>query len=137
MFAQCESIDRIQQQRKRIWDLYESRLRPFAEQGHLELPHIPNYATNNAHMMYLVCKNLEQRTSLINHLKEAGIYAVFHYLSLHRSPYYAPQYKGGDLPHADRFTDCLLRHPMFYELRDEDVHDICDCIASWIQQNFD
>jgi len=74
---------------------------------------------------------------LINHLKEAGIYAVFHYLSLHRSPYYTPQYEGGDLPHADRFTDCLLRLPMFFELRDEDVHDICDCIATWIQQNSD
>lgn len=137
LFAQCESLDRIQQQRKRIWDLYESRLRQFAEQGFFELPHIPKYATNNAHMMYLVCKNLEQRTALINHLKEAGIYAVFHYLSLHRSPYYTPQYEGGDLPHADRFTDCLLRLPMFFELRDEDVHDICDCIATWIQQNSD
>jgi dTDP-4-amino-4,6-dideoxygalactose transaminase len=52
-------------------------------------------------------------------------------------PYYAPQYEGGDLPHADRFTDCLLRLPMFFELRDEDVHDICDCIATWIQQNSD
>lgn len=135
LFAQCECLDQIQEQRKRIWNLYQSRLQKFADAGNFELPHIPPYATNNGHMMYLVCKNLGQRTSLINHLKESGIYAVFHYLSLHRSPFYADQYDGEALPQADRFTDCLLRLPMFFELRNEEVHHICDCIAAWVQQN--
>ena len=67
-------------------------------------------------MYYLVCKNLEQRTTLINHLKQNDILAVFHYISLHKSPFYEKKYDGRVLPETDNFTDTLVRLPLFYEL---------------------
>jgi len=95
------------------------------------LPNIPDYATNNAHMFYLVCNNLDERTSLINHLKSNDIAAVFHYLSLHSSPYYRKKHDGRDLPNCDRFADCLVRLPMYYELEECDVEFICNTIIKW------
>ena len=88
------------------------------------LPDIPDYATNNAHMFYLVCNNLDERTVLIKKLKENGVLAVFHYLSLHSSEYYKDKHDGRDLPSCDRYADCLVRLPLFYELGEEDVEEI-------------
>ena len=66
-------------------------------------------------MFYLVCKNLEQRTQLIEKLKSNNIMAVFHYISLHKSPFYQDKHDGRILPETDRFTDTLVRLPFFYE----------------------
>lgn len=85
------------------------------------LPIIPNYATNNAHMFYVVCRSLEERSGLIRHLKENGVLSVFHYLSLHSSEYYKDKHDGRELPNCDRFADCLVRLPMYYELKEEEV----------------
>jgi dTDP-4-amino-4,6-dideoxygalactose transaminase len=85
------------------------------------LPIIPDYATNNAHIFYLVCKNIEKRTELINRLKENGILAVSHYLSLHKSLFYETKHDGRELPNCDRYADCLLRLPMFYEIDEKDI----------------
>jgi len=76
----------------------------------------PDYATNNAHMFYVVCESEIQRTALISYLKKEGILSVFHYLSLHSSEYYAKKHDGRILPNSDMFTNRLLRLPMFYEL---------------------
>jgi dTDP-4-amino-4,6-dideoxygalactose transaminase len=92
------------------------------------LPDIPEYATNNAHMFYLVCNNLEERTALIKKLKENGVLAVFHYLSLHSSEFYNDKHDGRDLPNCDRYADCLVRLPLFYELREEEVEEIVKII---------
>lgn len=123
LWAQLESLDSIQNRRKEIWSRYYEGLKGLAEKGFFMMPNLPEYATNNAHMFYLVCRNLEARTALITFLKENGILAVFHYLSLHLSDYYKEHHQGiiPDLPNCDRFADCLVRLPMFYELRDEDV----------------
>lgn len=80
-------------------------------------------------MFYLVCRNLEERTTLIKKLKDNDILAVFHYLSLHSSPYYKDKHDGRELPNCDRFADCLVRLPMFYELEMEDVDRICKVIT--------
>ena len=87
------------------------------------MPDIPDFATNNAHMFYLVCRNLDERTKLIAYLKEQGVGAVFHYLSLHLSEYYKERHEGEipNLPNCDRFADCLVRLPMFFELADENI----------------
>ena len=129
LWAQLESLNEIQAKRKLLWETYYENLKPLAEEGRLTLPNIPNYATNNAHMFYLVCNSLEERTKLIAHLKEQGVGAVFHYLSLHSSPYYQDKHDGRELPNCDRFADCLVRLPMFYELEVEDVKQICKIIA--------
>ncbi len=131
LFAQLENIDDIQQKRKKIWDAYYKALKPLQDKGLLQLPVIPPYATNNSHMFYIVCKNLEERTGLIALLKQNNINSVFHYLSLHKSPYYTSKYQGHELPESDRFTDCLLRLPFYYELTEEDVTFITNTIQNY------
>lgn len=143
LWAQLEHLDEIQSRRKHLWDLYYTNLSPISslmgksegaslpltgEQGGGFLPVIPSYATNNAHMFYLVCDNLEERTVLIKHLKDNGVLAVFHYLSLHSSPYYADKHDGRELVECDRYADCLVRLPMYYDLQDEEVLEICNLI---------
>ena len=89
------------------------------------LPDIPDYATNNAHMFYLVYNSLAERTALIKKLKENDILAVFHYLSLHSSEYYKDKHDGRPLPECDRYADCLVRLPIFYDLSEDDIDRIC------------
>lgn len=125
LWAQLESLDSIQKRRKEIWQQYYNGLKPLVAQGFFEMPDMPGYASNNAHMFYLICRNLDERTKLINCLKENGVLAVFHYLSLHLSDYYASVEKNiPSLPNCDRYADCLVRLPMFFELTNEEVQKI-------------
>ena len=83
-------------------------------------------------MFYLVCRSLDERTQLISYLKEKGIGAVFHYLSLHLSDYYRSVEKSiPELPCCDKFADRLVRLPMFYELKDEEVLYVIQEIRSF------
>lgn len=121
LWAQLENLEEIQKVRKAHWENYNSRLSDWAKRNEIELPEIPDYATNNAHMFYLVCKSLEQRTQIIEKLKENGIMAVFHYLSLHRSPYFLQSNEDKLMPETEKYTDCLVRLPLFFELDSESV----------------
>ena len=129
--AQLEHLEEIQVKRKLLWDAYAAGLSGLASKGLIRLPDIPDYASNNAHMFYIICSSLEDRTALIAHLKLHGIMAVFHYLPLHKSPYYAEKHDGRELPHADRFADCLLRLPMYYDLSVQQVTDICRTVQQF------
>lgn len=132
LWAQLEDMDEIQAKRKRLWNLYYSLLSAAPDaQSHYTLSDIPAYATNNAHMFYLVCRNLEERTALIQRLKDNSVLAVFHYLSLHISPYYAPKHDGRVLSECDRYADCLVRLPMFYDLSEDDVRTICHIVTDF------
>lgn len=131
LWAQLEKIEVIQDKRKKMWNKYHELLLPLAKEGCFKMPEIPKYATNNAHMFYLVCKSLEERSALINHLRENGVQAVFHYLSLHSSPYYQDKHDGRPLPNCDRYADCLVRLPMYYDLVEEQVEQICKQIMEF------
>ena len=133
LWAQLENIDDIQAKRKSLWKTYYERLAPLAVKGAFTLPDIPEYATNNAHMFYIVLPSLEARTALIKYLKESGVGAVFHYLSLHSSEYYKDKHDGRALPQCDRYADCLVRLPLFYDLTIEEVNHICDLIDTYFQ----
>ena len=128
LWAQVEHLDMIQDKRKQLWHTYYELLKPLADKGLFILPDLPSYATNNAHMFYLVCNNLEERTALIKKLKDNDILAVFHYLSLHSSPYYNNKHDGRKLPNCEKFADCLVRLPMYYDLTKDDVKLICEVI---------
>lgn len=135
LWAQLESLEIIQSRRKAIWEQYHDGLAELAKKGFFMLPNIPEYATNNGHMFYLVCRSLEERTQLIAYLKEKGIGAVFHYLSLHLSDYYrSVETSIPILPNCDKFADRLVRLPMFYELQDEDVLYIIKSIHSFFSK---
>jgi dTDP-4-amino-4,6-dideoxygalactose transaminase len=133
LYAQLENLDRIQSRRKAIWERYRAQLSPLAQHEGLMLPLVPEYASNNGHMFYLVCPTLASRTALIAHLKARGIHAVFHYQSLHKSPYFGGRHDGRDLPNSDRFTDCLVRLPFFFELTDDQVDFICESVTDFFQ----
>jgi len=126
LWAQLECLNTIQARRKAIWNMYYEGLKNLVAKGCFTLPDMPEYATNNAHMFYLVCRNLDERTKLIAYLKEQGVGAVFHYLSLHLSDYYKEYHVGEipNLPNCDRFADCLVRLPMYFELKDEEAEKI-------------
>jgi dTDP-4-amino-4,6-dideoxygalactose transaminase len=121
IWAKLEELDSIQNARKAIWNSYVDGLSDWANNNQVGLPQIPNYATNNAHMFYLVCPSLEYRDQLIASLKEKNIHAVFHYQSLHKSPYYQEKHDSWELSESDKYTDCLVRLPMWVGLDFERV----------------
>lgn len=131
LWAQIENIEDIQKKRKQIWNSYYIKLKPLFEKGYFQLPVIPDYATNNAHMFYLVCNSLVERSQLIEYLKKNQIISVFHYQSLHSSDYYIQKHDGRQLVNSDRFSDCLVRLPMYYELNIEDINQICKLITEF------
>lgn len=129
LWAQLESLDVIQHKRKEIWDAYYRNLQGLPC---LMLLALPEYATNNAHAFYAVCDTPERRVALIDHLKLHGVHSVFHYLSLHKSDFVKNrQWETSELPQSDRYTDCLLRFPLFYELGLDEVDYICEQIISF------
>jgi dTDP-4-amino-4,6-dideoxygalactose transaminase len=130
LFAQLENLQTIQHKRRQLWNIYNKELEVLKD-ANVALPVIPDYASNNAHMYYLVCNSLDERTRLIQHLKNSGVQAVFHYQSLHNSPYYSGRNKRLYLPNADKFSDCLVRLPLFYEMQPEDAMHICKSIKEF------
>ncbi|MEZ5172424.1 MAG: dTDP-4-amino-4,6-dideoxygalactose transaminase [Bacteroidia bacterium] len=134
LYAQLESMDLIQSRRKAIWNLYYEGLKNLEEKGFISLPLIPDYATNNAHMFYLVCRKAEERDALVAHLKSHSVQAVFHYLSLHKSNFYKQKHDGRELPMADHYSDCLLRLPFYFELDDDSVNRISGLINEFYEK---
>lgn len=130
LWAQLEHLAAIQTQRKAIWHHYYRAFAPLAAQG-VGLPQVPTYATNNGHMFYLVTQDLSERTALIDYLKQRGIWAVFHYLSLHTSAYYAAKHDGRPLPWTDHYADCIVRLPLYYELSEADQQRVTEAVLDF------
>lgn len=131
LYAQLENLDDIQRRRIHIWELYNKSLAPLKKVDGVGMPEIPSYATNNAHMYYLVCRSLAERSKLIQSLKSDGVQAVHHYIPLHNSPFYRQHYAGANFPNAERYDNGLIRLPLYYELRDEQVLSIASKICSF------
>ena len=130
LYAQLENIELIQNKRKLLWKTYFEELSAISDQ--IQLPSIPDFATNNAHMFYIVCKDENQRNALILHLKNENVHSVFHYLSLHKSPFYADKHGDRVLPLSDFYTNGLIRLPLFFELETSQVKSIiCKSILSF------
>lgn len=133
LWAQIEAIDDIQQKRISIWNTYYEALLAYAD--FFQLPVIHEYASNNAHAFYLVCQQAEDRNQLIDFFRSKNILAVFHYQSLHKSPYFIDKHDARILQEADRYSQCLLRLPLFYELSTEEItHTIIPTITTFVEQ---
>lgn len=115
LWAQIENLEEIQNRRKLLWQTYDTFFKHKNIKG-VHLPFIPDFATNNAHMYYLVTNSIEQRDYFIKSLKNLGMHSVFHYLSLHKSPFYKDKHDDRTLPETERYSNCLLRLPFYYEL---------------------
>jgi len=131
LYSQLENVESIQKRRLEIWEQYHLGLKPLFETEKVRPPFIPTYATNNAHMFYLVCASEEERMSLITHLKTVDISAVFHYQSLHASSYFENKHDGRPLPWADTYSSCLVRLPFHLHLTNDEVDRIVDSINTF------
>ena len=122
LYAQLEESDKITEKRLAIWNEYHRLLEPLESSGHLKRPVIPTECSHNAHMYYILLKDLDTRTKLIDHLKERNINPVFHYVPLHSAPKGVELCgKKYDLPVTEEYADRLLRLPCYYELPIEQI----------------
>lgn len=132
LYAQLEKADVINEARLNIWNQYKKELEELEAQNYIELPQVPKNCQHNAHMFYIKAKNLNERTCLIQYLKEKGIMAVFHYIPLHTSP---AGKKYGEFHGLDKYTtkesERLLRLPLYYGLRKEQVNYIVQQIKNF------
>lgn len=133
LWAQLEQLDDIQGKRKHIWNRYFEGLNGKIGKE-VKLPYIPEYATNNAHMFYLLCPSLEYRTALMKFLKENDVQTTFHYLPLHSSKYYEDKHDGRELPNCDRYGNTLVRLPLFYDLSDMEIDKIVKLIIKFTSE---
>ncbi len=129
LYAQLEIADEINETRLKLWKRYYEGLCDLAKAGRIELPVIPEGCVHNAHMFYIKAKNLDERTELISYMKEQGVLCVFHYIPLHSSP--AGQQYGrfhGEDIYTTKESERLMRLPMYYSLKEDQVDYIVDRI---------
>jgi dTDP-4-amino-4,6-dideoxygalactose transaminase len=127
LWAQLEQIDDIQGKRRQIWETYDKALRGHLPEG-FRLAELPDYATNNYHMYYVLCPSLKVRTRLMDFLKNKGVQTTFHYLPLHSSKYYEDKHDGRELVNCDRYADTLMRLPLFYEETQEQAAQVAKLV---------
>jgi len=135
LFAQLELLDVIGQRRQKIYDSYFERLEPLADRGLLRLPLVPDHCRTNCHMFYIVLGDAETRNGLIDHLREQGISAAFHYIPLHTSPMGQQLgYQAGELPITETYSERLLRLPFFYEMQESDVERVVEAVSQFLEK---
>jgi dTDP-4-amino-4,6-dideoxygalactose transaminase len=130
LFAQLECLARIQARRMEIWNTYDASLKSLEAKEFIKLPGLPDYGSGNAHMFYFTARSPQARDKIIQHLASEGIQAVFHYQSLHKSPYFHSDHDGRDLPQSDRYSETLLRLPFYFDLKAADQERIVNAIKS-------
>jgi dTDP-4-amino-4,6-dideoxygalactose transaminase len=132
LYAQLEEAEKINNDRLNTWHLYYDGLEDLKSDGFIEIPQIPDGCEHNAHMFYLKCKNVEERTELIRCLKENGVSAVFHYVPLHSS---LAGERYGRFNGEDRYTtkesERLLRLPLYYGLEESKVEMVINYIKGF------
>lgn len=135
LWAQLEKADEINENRLETWNYYYEHLKPLADAGKLELPHIPKECEHNAHMFYVKLKNLQERTAFIAHLKEHDVQSVFHYIPLHSAP---AGLKFGRFHGEDAYTtkesERLVRLPMYYRMDDKTTERVCTGVAAFYEE---
>lgn len=134
LWGQLGHLKEITEKRVSVWDQYYDSFERLERDGFVKRPKFPDYATNNGHVFYLECKSLEERSSLIDYLKERGVGAVFHYLSLHKSPFYTNRHDGRELPNADRFAETLIRFPLHLHLDKKDISHIVQVTLDFFRE---
>lgn len=135
LYAQLECLTEIQAKRILLWNQYEKLLKPLQEEGLIQLPEVSSSIKHNAHIFYIICQDKIQRTALIKALKAENINAVFHYNALHQSTYFKDKHDGRNLPNSDKYTDCLLRLPLYFDLTLNEVQHIASTITQFLNSH--
>ncbi len=133
LFSQLEELEEIQTKRKQLWSLYYHLLKPLQDKNYFDLPVLTENSFHNAHLFYIICDSPFQRQILMKYLSESGIPSSFHYSSLHLSPFYKSKYKGEPLVNADKYAAWLLRLPLHYYLKQQNIEFITDKIKSFFE----
>jgi dTDP-4-amino-4,6-dideoxygalactose transaminase len=133
LYSQLEEFNNQIQHRQKIWRLYMSLLKELENNEKLSLPVVPEYAEINGTHFYILLKDKETRSQLQNYLDEHGVESSFHYLALHRSPFYHNAYHQ-QLLNADRYESCLLRLPIHSEIGEVNVLNICGIIYGYFKK---
>ncbi len=131
LYAQLQLLQTVQNRRIEIWNTYNTALSLLADKDLVELPHIPEYATNNAHLFHVITKDEQTRKDLIEYLLSHNIHAVFHYQSLHKSQYFKNFHDGRELPYSDHYSKCLLRLPLFFDLSNDHQQIVIEKILNF------
>jgi dTDP-4-amino-4,6-dideoxygalactose transaminase len=136
LWAQLQQADAINDNRLATWNAYHEAFAPLAESGRIELAHIPDGCTHNAHMFYIKCRDLADRTAFISHMRERDVQCVFHYVPLHSAP---AGLKFGEFVGEDRYTtsesDRLVRLPMYYGLAKEDRETVISAALEYFDRS--
>jgi dTDP-4-amino-4,6-dideoxygalactose transaminase len=135
LYAQLEMLDAISERRQRIYQFYHQHLKPLEEEGLLRLPYLPPHCGSNYHLFYILLPDTQARNALMEHLKQNGIFAVFHYIPLHASPMGKKfGYRDGDLPITENLSARLLRLPMYYEISEDEQMDVISQITAFLRR---
>lgn len=137
LYAQMQKAQEIYDDRMRSWKLYYELLKPLRNKGVIELPVIPEGCIHNAHIFYIKAKDLDERTRLIDYLKENGINAVFHYIPLHSAP--AGKEYGrfvGEDKYTTKESERLIRLPMYFGLTENEVEYVADKVKGFFGQKW-
>ncbi len=135
LYAQLEEAEKIDFNRIRSWRRYYKNLKQLRNMGFIDLPYVPDHCEHNAHMFYIKLKNLEERTKFMEAMKNRGIGAVFHYVPLHSSPAGLKygRFHGEDI-YTTKESDRLVRLPIYYNLKDEDITYIIKSVYEFFGQ---
>jgi dTDP-4-amino-4,6-dideoxygalactose transaminase len=131
LYSQIEQFSDIQHKRTNLWHHYYNHLKPLEDQGFIKLPDISGYATVNGNLFFLITKNPEERSALLDFLKKKGVQAVFHYLPLHSSDFFQDKHDGRALPNTDHFSDCIIRLPFYNEMKEEEMNYVVELVQNF------
>ena len=134
LWGQLEMAEEINDNRLNVWNRFYNAFKPLEEAGRVELPFIPTDCVHNAHMFYLKCKDLNERTAFISFMKEKGVQCVFHYIPLHSAP---AGLKYGRFVGEDKYTtkesERLVRLPMYYSMTEEEQKAVIDSVLDFFK----
>lgn len=126
LFAQLERFNEIMEKRLNVWNKYNQFMEKYEKEGIVQRPFIPSYATNNAHMYYIILESNQKRDKVMEYLKKNDIISTFHYIPLHLSPMGKKLgYKSGDLKNTEDYSSRLLRLPLWADMTEEQIDEVC------------
>ena len=135
LWAQLEKADEINNSRLKIWNLYYSELKPLEAAGKITLPHVPDGCIHNAHLFYIKCRDIEERTKFIAFMKQNGVCCSFHYLPLHSAP---AGIKFGRFSGEDVYTTAesekLVRLPVYYGLSKKETEQVVKLVMDFFNK---
>ncbi len=133
LLGQLEALTFIQQERKRVWDYYFKKLKPFENTHPLQIPRVENYMQHNASIFYIVCATQSVREALISYMASKGMELTFHYYALHQSEFYKQHYPSTSLNNASHFTNTLARLPIYPALTTENQELIIEHLIAFFE----